>query len=247
MVEIRTERAEDHAAVRAVNEEAFGQPAEARLVDALRADAAFRPELSLVAVDAEQVVGHPLMTVAALDSGAPVLALAPMAVRQTHQRTGVGTALVEEGIRRARETTIPLIVVLGHPEYYPRFGFRPARELDVIAPFDVPDEAWMALPLPTWTPEVRGTVALPAPIRAGRLIARPRQAAGCPRRAAARISHSFECVQGEPATAVGPRLATIDEIAPPDRGGDRPSDRDDDADEALGEIPWRHPHPGPRP
>jgi predicted N-acetyltransferase YhbS len=70
----------------------------------------------------------------------------------------VGSLLVEEGLRRAARTDFPLVVVLGHPGYYPRFGFEPAAGLGIVAPFDVPAEAWMALRLPAYGPEARGTV-----------------------------------------------------------------------------------------
>ena len=81
-----------------------------------------------------------------------------MAVLPEHQRSGVGVQLIGESMRRARLTDFPLVSVLGHPEYYPRFGFEPARPLGIDAPFEVPDEAWMAQRLPRYTPDARGTV-----------------------------------------------------------------------------------------
>jgi putative acetyltransferase len=119
------------------------------------------PELCLVALHGDSVVGHIAFSRARLDTGHPVLALAPMAVVAEHQRQGVGTALASEGLRRAAGTAFPLVVVVGHPEYYPRLGFEPADALGLSAPFDVAPEAWMAHRLPAYRPEVRGTVVYP--------------------------------------------------------------------------------------
>ncbi len=160
MVTIRAERPEDRDGVRRVGERAFGADGpEAGLVDALRTDGAHVPDLCLVAVDGGEVVGHVFHSRARLSSGHDVLALAPMAVVPDRQREGVGSRLVREGLRLAAQTDFPLVVVLGHPGYYPRFGFEPARELGIVAPFDVPAEAWMALRLPAHRPQVRGTVS----------------------------------------------------------------------------------------
>jgi predicted N-acetyltransferase YhbS len=160
-VTVRTERPDDVAAIRAVNEAAFPTAAEAGLVDALRAAGAVADGGSLVAERDGAVVGHLLLSVARLDHGPPVLALAPMAVLPAHQRTGVGGALVREALARAARTEHPLVVVVGHPGYYPRFGFRPAREHGIEPPFDLPGEAWMIAPLPRYDPALRGTVIYP--------------------------------------------------------------------------------------
>jgi putative acetyltransferase len=159
MVTIRPERPEDFDAVRAVNEAAFGEGSpEGGLVDALREEGAHVPELCLVALDGEEVVGHIFFSHARLASGHEVLALAPMAVAPGAQRRGVGSLLAEEALRRAAATHYPLVVVLGHPEYYPRFGFEPAAAHGIEAPWEVPPEAWMALPLPAHDPDARGLV-----------------------------------------------------------------------------------------
>jgi putative acetyltransferase len=147
---IRPERAEDHPAVWRVHADAFGQEEEARLVEALRRSAVFIPELSLVALEGAQVVGHVLLTriVVRGEAGAhPALALAPVAVLGTHQRRGVGTSLIERGLDDARRLGHEIVIVLGHPEYYPRFGFAPAAPRGVRAPFAVRDEAFMVLEL----------------------------------------------------------------------------------------------------
>jgi putative acetyltransferase len=163
LLEIRPEQAADHDAARLVLQLAFGPDSvEAGLVDALRASNAHVPDLCLVAVHEDEVVGHIFFSRAQLASGHGVLALAPMAVVPEWQRRGVGSALVEEGLRRAAESGYPLMVVVGHPEYYPRFGFEPAAEHGVEAPWDVPPEAWMTRRLPAYRTDARGLVKYPA-------------------------------------------------------------------------------------
>jgi putative acetyltransferase len=161
-IEVRGERPEDRMAIHEVHERAFGRPQEADLVDALRGTEAFLPELSLVAWDDARIVGHILFSRALLETGAPVLALAPLAVLPDRQRGGIGGQLIEAGLERAKATDFPLVIVLGHPEYYPRFGFTPATRDGIVAPFPVPDEAWMAQPLPGYQPTARGRVSYPA-------------------------------------------------------------------------------------
>lgn len=147
-VTIREETPEDVVAIRQVNEEAFGQPQEARLVDLLRANKAVL--LSLVACSGERVVGHILYSPVYLESSAGDLkgaGLGPMAVLPEFQRMGVGSKLIAEGTCRLRERRCPFIVVVGHPDYYPRFGFVPASRHGVRCQWEVPDEAFMLLPL----------------------------------------------------------------------------------------------------
>jgi putative acetyltransferase len=160
--EVRAEKPEDFCAVRDVHERAFETHEEADLVDALRTSGVHVPDLCLVALHRGSVIGHIAFSQARLDSGYPVLALAPMAVVPAHQGGGAGSALVSEALRRAAQTDYPLVVVVGHAAYYPRFGFEPAAALGVGAPFDVPDEAWMLYRLPAYTPDARGTVIYPA-------------------------------------------------------------------------------------
>lgn len=159
---LRPERPEDLAAARRVHERAFSTPAEADLVNALRAEGAHVPEICLVALRDEQVVGHVVFSRARLvssEDGAstPLLVLAPLAVDPAVQREGIGAALVREALRRAPSAApgVPLVSVLGHPEYYPRFGFERAAPLGVRAPFEVPYDAWMALRLPAYPPPER--------------------------------------------------------------------------------------------
>src|SRR5262249_48789511 len=129
-------------------EEAFGRPGEARLVDLLRGRDGML--LSLVATVDDRVVGHILFTHVRLEAPAAVLegaGLGPMAVLPAFQRSGVGSRLVADGVARLRARGCPFVVVLGHPEYYPRFGFVPASRHGVDCQWSVPDEAFMILPL----------------------------------------------------------------------------------------------------
>lgn len=133
--------------MRAVNLAAFDSPAEARLVDALRGQTF--PYLSLVADDKGRIVGHIMFTPVLLPGHprARLLGLAPMAVVPEYQRSGVGTALIEEGLLQARDLGAGAVVVLGHPSYYPRFGFEPASAHGITCEYDAPDEAFMILEL----------------------------------------------------------------------------------------------------
>lgn len=150
MIIIRPEEEADFDAVRQVNTLAFGQPAEATLVDALRKSAELF--ISLVAVDDNQVVGHILFTPVSLESDdststALGLGLAPMAVLPDYQRQGVGSELVRAGLRECQRIGANVVVVLGHPEYYPRFGFVPASQKGLTSEYPVPDEVFMAIEL----------------------------------------------------------------------------------------------------
>jgi putative acetyltransferase len=147
-LEIRRERAGDAGAVRAVNEAAFGRADEARLIERLRKRATLY--LGLLAVDEDAVVGHILFTPVTLHCyQAPytVMALAPMAVRPDRQRRGVGSALVRAGLGACRAAGHDVVVVVGHPTYYPRFGFVPARPLGLMPDPPFPDEAFMVAEL----------------------------------------------------------------------------------------------------
>jgi putative acetyltransferase len=162
-VTIRPEEAADHDAIRGLLRAAFDPyGGEAELVDGLRAAGDHVPELGLVAIEGGERAGHVLYSRVRLGSGDEALALAPMAVRPAGQRRGIGSRLVEESLVRAARTAFPLVVVLGHPAYYPRFGFEPADRYGVIAPWDVPPEAWMVHPLPAYHPDTRGLVTYPA-------------------------------------------------------------------------------------
>ncbi len=148
MIIVRAETAEDYTAVRQVNELAFGGSDEAVLVDKLRAVA--DPQISLVAVKDAQVVGHIFFSPVSIEiSDAAVLALglAPMAVLPQYQRQGIGSQLVREGLKECQRMGCTVVVVLGHPEYYPRFGFVPAKEKGLRCEYPVPDEVFMVAEL----------------------------------------------------------------------------------------------------
>jgi len=140
---IREERQGDAEGVRGVNLAAFETTTEADLVDALRRQAA--PLVSLVAEDDANLIGHILFSPVTLasDPGLILMGLAPMAVVPSRQRQGVGSTLVREGLQRCRQLNVAAVVVLGHPEYYPRFGFVPAVRLSLRSEYDVPEEVFM--------------------------------------------------------------------------------------------------------
>lgn len=148
MIAIRPERPEDAAGVRHVSVLAFGQPAEADLVEKLRQACA--DALSLVAED-DGIVGHILFTPVSAESGGRRvlgMGLAPMAVLPDRQRQGIGSRLVGRGLDILRERGCPFVVVVGHPEYYPRFGFQPASRHGLTSQWDgVSDAAFMVLVL----------------------------------------------------------------------------------------------------
>ena len=148
MTTIRPERPEDASRVRHVNELAFGQPAEADLVEKLRQ--ACSDALSLVAEDGA-IVGHILFTPVIIEeTGKHLLGmgLAPMAVRPDRQRQGIGSQLVRRGLDILRERGCPFVVVVGHPEYYPRFGFEPASKRGLLSQWEnIPAAAFMVLVL----------------------------------------------------------------------------------------------------
>ena len=145
---IRAENSSDFDAIYRVTELAFGQPNEADLVNALRANAS--PYISLVAVVDEQVVGHIFFSPVTIETDDGVFAamgLAPMAVLPEYQNRGIGSQLVREGLRECQRLGQDVVVVLGHPEFYPRFGFAPASLKGLRSEYDVRDEVFMSLEL----------------------------------------------------------------------------------------------------
>jgi putative acetyltransferase len=166
-VVIRLEASEDHEAIRHVNCLAFGQDAEARLVDALRDGGYVRA--SLVAEQDGQVVGHilfsdlPIVTEARTVSA---LALAPMAVLPKCHNQGIGSAMIRHGLEVCKEQGHRIVVVVGHPHFYPRFGFSSKLASVLASPFGGGD-SWMALELvPGALDGVTGRVQYPPPFEA---------------------------------------------------------------------------------
>ncbi|MBU2603360.1 MAG: N-acetyltransferase [Actinobacteria bacterium] len=143
--DIRFEKATDAAGVRSANERAFEGSVEADIVDALRRDC---PDLVSLVADDHGVVGHILFSPAVVESGdwrVAGMGLAPLAVVPERQG-GIGSALVERGLAELRERGCPFVVVLGHPGYYPRFGFEPASSRGMVCQWEgIPEEAFMVL------------------------------------------------------------------------------------------------------
>lgn len=147
MIEIRFERKSDMLQVRAINEQAFEQPYEAEIVDQLRQNCS--DALSLVADDGNHVVGHILFTPVVIEDQAenmPGMGLAPMAVLPQRQRQGIGSQLVRKGLNILQDRGCPFVVVLGHPDFYPKFGFEPACQYNITCQWHgVADQAFMIL------------------------------------------------------------------------------------------------------
>jgi putative acetyltransferase len=141
---IRPEREADFAAVTRVHRDAFAQDDVPRIVELLRPSDAYVPELSLVAELDGEVVGHVILSRGHLDDRR-VLALGPIGVLPAHQRSGIGSELMRVSLDRARALGHELVVLLGHPWYYPRFGFVPAATLGITGEWKT--DAFMALEL----------------------------------------------------------------------------------------------------
>ncbi|MEP6489384.1 N-acetyltransferase [Microcoleus vaginatus GB2-A3] len=157
---IRTEKPEDLEAVRQVNIAAFGRENEANLVDRLRGIAS---TFSFVALPSDRIVGHilfsPVVVEGKCSSNLSILGLAPVAVLPEYQRQGIGTLLIQQGLEECRRSGFHAVVVLGHPDFYSRFGFIPASRKSLKCEYDVPDEAFMVLELESGTLEdCSGTV-----------------------------------------------------------------------------------------
>ncbi|MDH4139430.1 MAG: N-acetyltransferase [Coriobacteriia bacterium] len=162
----------DRPAIRVLLEAAFARNEEADLVDELVDSRAYLPDLELVAEEDAQIVGHVMFTRAVIEEPLPgmmsrsvsAIALGPLSVHPDRQSTGVGAELVREGLDRARILGERVALVVGHPDYYPRFGFHEALPYGIAAPLDIPSEAWMVAELvPGGLADVRGTARLAAP------------------------------------------------------------------------------------
>jgi putative acetyltransferase len=148
MTTIRVEEQEDYSQVRRVIELAFGQPEEAQLVEALRLSA--DPYISLVAANDGQVIGHIFFSPVTIESDRSIftaMGLAPLAVLPEYQNRGVGSLLVWEGLKHCLMIGHKVVVVLGHPNYYPRFGFATAKLKGLACEYDVEDDHFMVAEL----------------------------------------------------------------------------------------------------
>ncbi|MBY6037673.1 N-acetyltransferase [Fictibacillus nanhaiensis] len=163
-MEIRAEQKEDHVAIGNIHSLAFKGENEARLVNKIRESEFFVPQLSLVA-DSDEIVGHILLSVVHIqteESLIPTLALAPMAVLPHCQNQNIGSKLVEEALRRAGKLGFSHVVVLGHPGFYPRFGFVSAMTKGIKPPFPVLEEVFMVHEMKKGSlNHIKGTVVYP--------------------------------------------------------------------------------------
>jgi putative acetyltransferase len=162
---VRPERPGEADAIRRIHDAAFGGATEGRIVDDLRDGDAWLPWGSLVAEDAGGIVGHLLMSRAHLEAdGAraqPILVIGPVGVLPDMQGRGIGAALMRAGIADSMARGEALICLLGHADYYARFGFEPARAIGIEAPRPWPDAHWLALRMAAGHPDLRGTVRYP--------------------------------------------------------------------------------------
>jgi putative acetyltransferase len=144
---------------------AFGREVEPKLVGKIRSRDNFIPELSLVAVNEKKIVGHLLFSIIAIESKGeeiPTLALSVISVLPEYQGKGIGIKLIERGLDECRRLGHNVVIVIGHPSYYPRFGFVPASGYGLSVPFEAPDEAVMAAELTPGALEgISGTILYP--------------------------------------------------------------------------------------
>ena len=166
-VVIRPESKKDYPAIKEINDLAFGHSNEGILIEKLRRSPGFIPGLSLVAEYGAKLIGHILFYPVKINSPSAVyvsLALAPMSVHPAYQRSGVGKRLVIDGLKRAKEMGYSSVIVLGHSEYYPRFGFKRASAFGIRCPFKVHDNVFLAFELVSGAlKDVKGVVEYPKP------------------------------------------------------------------------------------
>lgn len=163
-ITIRKEEGKDYSKVHEVNRLAFKQENESKLIEKIRKGENFIPDLSLVAEIDNKIVGHILFSKIKIVGGSVFesLALAPMAVIPELQKQGIGGKLIKNGIEKAKELGFDSLIVLGHKDYYRKFGFQKASKWNIRSPFEVPDEAFMAIGLTEKALEGKaGTVKYP--------------------------------------------------------------------------------------
>lgn len=159
---IRPEKPSEFDAIDDVVRSAFGQQDEVDLVHRIRSLDSYVPELALVASEEGEIIGHIMLSYAQLGAKR-VLQLAPLAIVPKRQHEGIGSSLTRVSLGMAEQRGEPLVLVLGHPEYYPKFGFESARAkgIEPSTP-DIPDEAWMVRTLTAYDPSLKGTAVFPA-------------------------------------------------------------------------------------
>jgi putative acetyltransferase len=162
-MDIRCESSADYAAIAEVNILAFGQENEAKLIEEIRSSQGYIPQLSLVAELDNLIVGHILFSYIDLigEQSLQVVALAPLAVIPQFQKRGIGSALVQAGLKKANAIKEALVIVLGHPHFYTRFGFEPSVNYKITSPFPVPDDVFMVKPLQNYQEKYQGKVVYP--------------------------------------------------------------------------------------
>jgi len=160
---IRCETPADYLAISQINNLAFGRENEAQLIAEIRRSNFYIPELSLVAEVDNIVVGHILFSYIELvsEEKLQVLGLAPIAVHPQFQKQGIGSALIKAGLTKAETRGESLVIVLGDPQFYSRFGFVPSTTHEIASSFPVPDEFFMVKPLKNYQTKYRGKVIYP--------------------------------------------------------------------------------------
>jgi len=149
-IQIRKEQKSDFVDITRINEKAFGQINEGKLVEKLRENSKFVQDLSLVAILENNVVGHILFFPVNVIHGNKIyqsISLAPMSVLPNLQNSGIGSKLIKAGLNKVVEFDFKSVIVLGHSKYYTKFGFAPASKWGILCPYEVPDEVFMALEL----------------------------------------------------------------------------------------------------
>jgi putative acetyltransferase len=160
---IRCETLPDYTVIAEVNTLAFGQENEAKLVEEIRRSDCYISELSLVAEVENIVVGHILFSYINLvdEETIKVLGLAPLAVHPQFQRQGIASALIKAGLEIANKRGEAIVIVLGHPHFYTRFGFEPSIGYGIESPFAVPEDVFMVKPLQNYHQNYKGKVVYP--------------------------------------------------------------------------------------
>ena len=162
---IRKAKESEYEEIKYINDVAFGQPNEGMLVEKLKANPRFIEDLSLVSEKEGKLMGHILffpIRIKNSEQGFQSLALAPMSVLPQYQRQGIGSLMVQKGLEKAKKLGFKSVIVLGHKDYYPRFGFKPASQWNIQSPFEVADDLFMAVELvPGGLSSVSGRVEYP--------------------------------------------------------------------------------------